>query len=661
MAVDSARTEWAPDWKVGVCVDPACTGVRWPGGEHCMAHLESAALARALDELSQGASLDARGVVVDAGLLMRVLAAVPRVEGHAVLSGCRLERARVGDGASFAEVCFCGKARFDSATFDGNVSFRHATFGDRVSFDGATFGDYVSFRHATFGESVRFDDATFGDHASFSDATFAAYPWFGDTTFGKDASFSNAKFPEGAWFDGATFGDDAGWNDVTFGDHARFVHATFGDDAKFGGASFGENASFADATFGGHPMFGDATFGDGAWFASATFGDRAWFDVAVRGAISLEHATFTSPSRIQLNARDVYARRIHLPTGGIVLVRWAHVDLTEADLPETVILGVAPLTYNWADVSVVGNPKSGRPLRQFFFMNLARRVPDPRPRLWSVQRAGVGKLVLTDVNLSACRFDGAHQLDQLRLEGFSEFARAPSKGLGLGMLAAGGRQAIAEEHEWRAERRRRFATPGAGRRYWLVNRLRTLTGGGWNRRGSRVPRGFRSGFRTLEADEIARLYRDLRKGREDNSDEPGAADFYYGEMEMRRHASPPLSAERLVLTGYWILAGYGQRASRALVAFVSLLLLAAWILWGWGLEHNAALMQRAGSSACPQDNTFGGAVLESLQSATSLFRAAAGCTPVLTASGSSLQLVLRILGPALVALAVLALRGRIKR
>jgi hypothetical protein len=33
--------------------------------------------------------------------------------------------------------------------------------------------------------------------------------------------------------------------------------------------------------------------------------------------------------------------------------------------------------------------------------------------------------------------------------------------------------------------------------------------------------------------DIAGLYRALRKGREDARDEPGAADFYYGEMEMR--------------------------------------------------------------------------------------------------------------------------------
>jgi hypothetical protein len=37
--------------------------------------------------------------------------------------------------------------------------------------------------------------------------------------------------------------------------------------------------------------------------------------------------------------------------------------------------------------------------------------------------------------------------------------------------------------------------------------------------------------------QAAAAYRALRKSREDNKDEPGAADFYYGEMEMRRHAN----------------------------------------------------------------------------------------------------------------------------
>jgi hypothetical protein len=38
----------------------------------------------------------------------------------------------------------------------------------------------------------------------------------------------------------------------------------------------------------------------------------------------------------------------------------------------------------------------------------------------------------------------------------------------------------------------------------------------------------------LTPDRLAMLYRVLRKAQEDSKNEPGAADFYFGEMEMRR-------------------------------------------------------------------------------------------------------------------------------
>jgi hypothetical protein len=70
---------------------------------------------------------------------------------------------------------------------------------------------------------------------------------------------------------------------------------------------------------------------------------------------------------------------------------------------------------------------------------------------------------------------------------------------------------------------------------------------------------------------IAAIYRALRKGREDEKDEPGAADFYYGEMEMRRPDPTRTRAERAILWLYWLVSGYGLRATRALASlFVTL-------------------------------------------------------------------------------------------
>jgi hypothetical protein len=72
---------------------------------------------------------------------------------------------------------------------------------------------------------------------------------------------------------------------------------------------------------------------------------------------------------------------------------------------------------------------------------------------------------------------------------------------------------------------------------------------------------------------VAGLYRALRKSREDIKDEPGAADFCYGEMEMRRRAREQTNhqdsgsrgrVDRSVLTAYWLVSGYSLRAWRAL-------------------------------------------------------------------------------------------------
>ena len=82
------------------------------------------------------------------------------------------------------------------------------------------------------------------------------------------------------------------------------------------------------------------------------------------------------------------------------------------------------------------------------------------------------------------------------------------------------RQVVAEESAWRAE----------SSRTWMARPGRWWTEPGWpDWAGSEKPA-------VLTPGAIAGLYRALRKGREDAKDEPGAADFYYGEMEMRRHA-----------------------------------------------------------------------------------------------------------------------------
>ena len=175
---------------------------------------------------------------------------------------------------------------------------------------------------------------------------------------------------------------------------------------------------------------------------------------------------------------------------------------------------------------------------------------------------------------------------------------------------------------------------------------------GWDAPAVRAPEDAEPASPAPE--QIAAIYRALRKGREDGKDEPGAADFYYGEMEMRRQrprgqeaerrAAP--AGERLVLWLYWLVSGYGLRASRALASLALTVVVFALLFGWWGTRP---------------DQDFGRTLLFSLQSTSSLFRVPETPGFALTAAGELMQVVLRLLGPLFFGLALFSLRGRVKR
>jgi hypothetical protein len=171
--------------------------------------------------------------------------------------------------------------------------------------------------------------------------------------------------------------------------------------------------------------------------------------------------------------------------------------------------------------------------------------------------------------------------------------------------------------------------------------------------------------------QIANLYRALRKSREDAKDEPGAADFYYGEMEMRRHAARRLSVERAILTLYWAFSGYGLRAWRAAIGWALLVLIGAAMFAGFGFKPPPS------PEIVPVSVSLGRAVYEkrdvprpsSLQQVPEALAFSAESTVSLlrppdrslTLPGRWTQMALRVLGPVLFGLIVLSLRGRVKR
>jgi hypothetical protein len=282
------------------------------------------------------------------------------------------------------------------------------------------------------------------------------------------------------------------------------------------------------------------------------------------------------------------------------------------------------------------------------------------PRLLGLRRVDATNLTLVGLDLGSCRLLDCYNRDQLRIDGPPRLA-APPPGRWWPPWRWTGRQALAEEHLWRARYDRRPAG-------WFPTTCRHP--------GETAPDHTpleRTG--TAARQQAARLqtaYRDLRKGREDAKDAPGSADLYYGEMEMRRLAAPSRSVDRALLTAYWAVAGYGLRAWRALAMLLVTLVFGTvgFATVGFAAatrtEYRPVTPTLPGQSAVyRQVNVPDGrpgwaaAAGHSIDSATSLLRPAQPAP--LTFWGRALEVALRLLGPVLLGLAVLAVRGRVKR
>jgi hypothetical protein len=291
------------------------------------------------------------------------------------------------------------------------------------------------------------------------------------------------------------------------------------------------------------------------------------------------------------------------------------------------------------------------------------------PKVLGVRGVDASNLILIDLDLGACQFAGAHHLDKLRFEGPAAFADTPRGWqltgwlpLGLdhrlkGLHRVGGwpavwrwiwwhltwwwppvwrwsrRQVLMEERVWRDAVGRGAMRPG-----WLPP---NDVGVAMLKQGSAQPPT------VLSPERIAGLYRQLRKAYEDAKNEPGAADFYYGEMEKRRHAAVRPRAERVILWAYWLVSGYGLRAWRALAALAVLIGLVGVAFSQVGFHHPHPSMAVSW--------------LYALQATVSLEGKARQLSGQLTLPGELLRVGLRLTGPVLLGLAVLSIRGRVKR
>ncbi|MFJ9685007.1 pentapeptide repeat-containing protein [Streptomyces bacillaris] len=499
------------------------------------------------------------------------------------------------------------------------------------------------FDGAVFTGDARFDRVVFTKEARFDGATFTGTAQFGRAIFQGNAVFGGATFTGTARFDRAIFRDNAGFGEATFIRSARFDRATLFHDAGFGGATFIGDAAFAGAAISGNAWFDGATFTGTARF------DRVRFDTASRlgplvcgEKVVLDGAVFDQPVTVEMAAREVSCARTRWGSTATLHLRYAEVDLRDAVLEYPVVVAARPDPFP--------SLNSRDPLSE---AELSGRKPGVR--LTSVGGVDAAHLALHTIDLSMCRFAGAIHLDQLRVDGWCTFATTPTDRVRRFPWRWSRRNTLTEEHHWRVR------TAG-----------RPARAHGWTTPPQDAP--------ALPPAAVAALYRQIRKSLEDGKNEPDAADFYYGECEMRRHDSTRPQSERALLTAYWALSGYGLRATRALVWLGAAMAatVAVMVLWGLPVDdpkpittgRQAAVGQQVTLTTDTPDpvNPTGPlpdrATSERFEKAlrvvvnSVVFRSSG---QDLTTIGTYTEMISRLAEPVLLGLAVLAVRSRVKR
>jgi uncharacterized protein YjbI with pentapeptide repeats len=236
--------------------------------------------------------------------------------------------------------------------------------------------------------------------------------------------------------------------------------------------------------------------------------------------------------------------------------------------------------------------------------------------LVELNRTNVEQMVLSGLDLRYAVFRDVSNLDKLRVQGAPWFHRAPRR-------FGTGRQVLQDEVILR---------DAAGEKRW-----RPLLRPGADVAGS-------------TAADVAAVYRSLRKSREDAKDEPGGADFYYGEMEMRRRTVGVFTVENSLLAAYAWTSGYALRAWRAVAALIGVLILGGILLDRYGYEDGGAVADERADGVIEQS-------LLLMQVAVALTR----MPPDLTMSGEAVVVAVRLVVPVLLALALLAIRNRVRR
>jgi uncharacterized protein YjbI with pentapeptide repeats len=478
-------------------------------------------------------------------------------------------------------------ADFRGALFRTNVELEAVEFSQLLLSD-ARFERDVTLTGCDFATDVDLQRVT-GRHFEIERGTFGA-SFFLQRAHLSSLAIRNTSFAGYASFDELQ-AEQLALRNCGFTAEARFRSVDVSDSATlrrlvFSGVASLQNSRWRDLYIAGCDFRGSAQFGGSA----------------VSGRISLVQSSFAVCRRLELDARQCTLRGTRFDGPVSILVRSGIVDASLSSFQS----GVDLVLSSDAELDLSNATISGPSV-----ISTAGQASPARVK--SIAGARLSGVTLRQLDLTECVMASAHAITDLTISGRGQLALAPRD-----LKVLGQREVIADEVDYRRSLTGRF----------LIDAWR------WTRPGLAAA--------SAPPLQIADVYRALRRAREDARDEPGASDFYYGEMEMRRHAGPRL--DRILLTAYWLVSGYGTRISRTLATYIAFVTGVALALQRLGLRHA---------------ESFGVALRYIISSTTVITKPE---TPVaLDGVGVYLQFSARIIGPALFALMLFAVRARVRR
>jgi uncharacterized protein YjbI with pentapeptide repeats len=422
---------------------------------------------------------------------------------------------------------------FESGVPAAPISFAGAESNARIALNNVTLEHYLDFTGASIFAPLELTHCTFRSSFMAQYALFnAGPPNLSQSTFAQDVDFSFAEAIRVSF----------GFNKCTFQGALRLDGARGG--VQLSGSTIRGNLSarHADA----HLIMNGVTLLGG-------------FDVAAAEgpALHCQQLKAQSVTRIGPCAfKNVYLQSANFDSRVYIDLASDLVDLTSAALDQG-----GTLLVKGPGARIELNQLSlGGPLRV-----TGKGDASTLPQILGLQNSDAGQLAFARVDMSRCSFYGAHGLGAIDIESTVKFQTR--------VTWFGTRRFIADEFAWRV-------SDSSQAKGWELSGVHV---------GDSKPPPVRGEkekvlLAPLAAEQVAAIYRDLRRSLESKSDMPGAADFYYGEMEMRKRSLNRSWIERGLIWGYWATSGYGLRPLRALLSWMGLVVLGAYFLSRWGIN-----------------------------------------------------------------------------